>query len=393
VLAVLTAVPAPLAQGTVPPFVLQVTNPHPNLSAPVIPVSGVAQIQLIHLPGDPPNIYSACMTVYGLGVGAEDLLCGSYDVLTDTLTTNNDAAALNTTGTDFGLMQHHTGLFAVFDRLPGPPHLATRTAVGQPWVDFGPIGGLPSQSYYDPALADYQGQPHLLHVLGVNIAMSPIDLTTGQLTGPSVVIASAARAGSTANSPTPIVGPNGELIGISHHDVLGADNDHYISLDLDFNTPALLVNDTTTWTNNGGYIGGRFFDAESSPAPYHVLSFDTYWCTGGRASVGDTIHVAFHVPPAMPPTHVHLSAMLLANDFAPPITVPGIQGQLGLQLSSVFWPGQLLLHDNTTGTASLAIAVPPVPAFSGIQFAMQSVTTDVMSNTFTFGNTARFAID
>src|SRR5690606_3950202 len=94
------------------------------------------------------------------GVGGTDLLTGSYDVLTDTFTPNTEAAALNTTGTEFGMMLHHSGLYAVFDRLPGLPWLAARPAVGQPWTIVGQINSLPSQSYYDPALADFGGQTY-----------------------------------------------------------------------------------------------------------------------------------------------------------------------------------------------------------------------------------------
>lgn len=386
-----------LGQGVVPPLQVLQTNPHPGLNPGPVPGASVQQVHMVHLAGDPANVFLTAMTVTGLsgfgGVGGSDLLTGSYDVLTDTFTPDADAGGLNTGGTEFGLMLHHTGLFAAFDRLPGLPHFARRTATGQPWIDVGTINGLPSQSYYDPALADYQGQTYLLHVLGFDIAMTPIDVSTGQLTGASRVIVRAARTGSTANSPTPVLAPNGELIGLSHHDVLASDNDHYMSLDLDPLTPAVLMNDTTTWTNNGGFVGGRFFDAESSPSPYHVFSMDTFWCTGGRGPIGSTIDVTMYTPPTTG-TEFYLSGLVLSLGFSPTgLTIPGFQGQIGVQLQTAVWNGSLILHDNNNGVALASIAVPNTPSLSGIRLAAQSATVEVASNVFRFGNTAALIVD
>ena len=395
-LAVLTATPL-IAQGVVPPFPISQTNPLPSLSAPNVPGSSVQQVNMIHLPSDPPNVYLCSATSVGLpaafgGVGGSDLVTGSYDVIADTFTPNSEAAALNTAGTEFGMMIDHSGLFAVFDRLPGPPHLASRAATGQPWQHVAAVGPIPTQAYYDPSLANYHGQPHLLHVLGTGIAMTPIDLVTGALIGPSVVIALAARPGSTANSPTPVVDPNGELIGISHHDVLGSDNDHYMSLDLDPNTPAVLMNDTPTWINNGGFIGGRFFDAEFTPSPYHVFSMDTYWFTGGRAPVGGTMYVTFNSPPTSGP-EVYLSLFGAGNAFLPVgQPLPPLNGLLGLNVAGVI-TSPLLAHNNLNGQAQLSFVIPNVPALSGTRLPAQSVTIAVIANQAYFGNTAMLTVD
>lgn len=310
-----------LAQGVLPPFKLGVLNPKPGLSVPNIPGTDIQQVHLVHVLGDLPNVYLCAATISNLsatygGMGGTDVVTGKYDVLTDRFTPNAEAAALNTTGTEFGLMLHHTGLAAVFDRLPGLPWLATRTALGQPWTIAGPVGPLPTQPYYDPALADYNGQPHLLHVLGQDIVMTPINLGNGALTGPSVVIVPRARATSTANSPTPVLDSAGELIGLSHHDLLGSDNDHYMSLDLDVNTPSILLHDTTSWINNGGFIGGRFFDAEAI-APYHVFTMDTFWITGGRARIGTSMDVFAYAPPTTS-NAVYLTYMFIGRASSRP---------------------------------------------------------------------------
>lgn len=387
------------AQGSVPPYVLNITNPLATLSPLGIAATTVEQINFVHLPGDPPNVYLAGMTCTGLaaangGAGGWDVLSGKYDVLTDTFTPNNEAASLNTSGTEWGLTFYHTGLYATFDTLNNnPPMLATRTSLTAPWTVVGPITGLPTQSYYDPSLANYKGQPMLLHVLGNDIAMSPIDLSTGAIIGPSVVIVHPSRAGSMANSPTAIVDSNGELIGLSHHDLLPSlsDNDHYMSLDLDPNTPAVLMNDTTTWTNNGDFIGGRFFDAELTPSPYHVLTIDTYWNTGGRAPVGGTMEVRAFVPPSSS-SNTWLTYLAIGGGFAPtPVSVPPLQGQLGL--SSVLLSLAMPVHNNMNGEAMLSFKVPNDPSLSGKSVPVQSATLDVASGIVTIGNTAALTID
>lgn len=386
-----------IAQGVVPPLVTSVVNPLPGIGAGTVPASDVQQVSFVHLPTDPPNVFYCGMTnsvlspSYG-GVGGTDVLCGSYDVLTDTFTPNNDAAALNTTGTEFGLTIHSSGLLAVFDRLPGAPWLASRAALGQPWQIVGQFSALPSQGYYDPSLATYRGQLHLLHVYGSAIAMTPIDPLTAALTGPSVVIVNPVTAGSTANSPTPVTDPNGELIGVSHHDLVGSDNDHYMSLDLDPSTPAVLMQDTTTWTNNGSFIGGRFFDAEYTPSPYHVLTMDSFWFTGGRASIGSTMYIRMFTPPTTGP-EVYLSAFVASGSFLPSgLPLAGVNGLVGINPSGAFGSA-LILHDNRNGEAVGTLAIPNVAAFQGISLPMQMATLEALSNTVYIGNTALFKID
>ncbi|GAB4137160.1 MAG: hypothetical protein Fur0037_02130 [Planctomycetota bacterium] len=398
-LALLTCVLSPAfvsAQGVVPPYEVVEVNPLPGLSPGPIPGNQVQQVCLVHFPGNPPNIYYCALTVYGLGsanggVGGSDLLTGDYDVLTDTFTPNNEAAGLNTTGTEFGLQIHHSGLYAVFDRLPGLPRFARRSAIGQPWVEVGPISPLPTQSYYDPSLADYHGQTWLLHVLGNDIAMTPIDTTTGATLGLSIPIVQAAQAGSTANSPTPILDQAGNLIGVSHHDVLGSDNDHYLSLDLDPATPAVLMKDTTTWINNGDYAAGRFFDAEYS-AGYHVFSMETYWTPGGRARVGGTMTVDFYTPQTNA-QQVLLSALLVGIRYLPAgVPLPGAQGLLGIAPQGAMWFG-LFPQNNQTGSYTMTIRIPNNSALSGTRLAAQMAVFDALSSAITLANTAALVIE
>jgi len=380
------------AQGTVPPYVVQVTNPHPSLSSPSIPGNAVEQIHLVHLATDPPNVFLCGLTVDGLSaaygaVGNRDLLTGKYDAQTDTFTPDTNAAALNTANYEFGLTFHHSGLWATFDDYTtAGVSLAKRASVNAPWTFVGRVGGLPAQSYYDPVLADYNGQTMLVHVLGNDIAMTPIDLNNATLMGASTIIVRSTQGG-TVNSPTPILDSNGELIGLSHHDLVVSDNDHYLSMDLDPNTPPLLVNDTATWTNNGGVAGGRFIDAEYTPSPYHAISIDALWCTGGRAKIGGSMEVRVHVPPTSSPV-IHVSYLLLSTQFAnAPLSIPGVQGQLGLGLAGLIG-AQLPTHNNANGESLITFNVPNNPALAGKALPCQSITFNTTSGVVAFGNTA-----
>ena len=76
-------------QGVVPPFQVGQVNPLPGLNAGSVPAASVGSVHMIHLPGDPPNVFYCAASVTGLsatygGAGNCDLVCGSYDVLTDT---------------------------------------------------------------------------------------------------------------------------------------------------------------------------------------------------------------------------------------------------------------------------------------------------------------------
>ncbi len=256
-----------------------------------------------------------------------------------------------------------------------------------PWQIVGQITPLPAQAYYDPALADFNGQPHLLHVQGTGIAMTPINLTNASLSGPSVIVINQARAGSKANSPTPVLDTTGQLIGFSHHDVLSSDNDHYMSLDFDPTTPSVLMHDNTTWRNNGGFIGGRFCDAEST-APYHVLALDNYWFTGGRGPVGGVIDVFAYVPPTSSATEAYFSFLLIGAAHLPAaLPVPPIPGLLGIDVSTLVslpFPQ----HTNANGEALLQLVIPNDNFLRGRSLAAQSATFRLSTSQVTLGNTA-----
>jgi hypothetical protein len=222
--------------------------------------------------------------------------------------------------------------------------------------------------------------------------MCPLDVNTLQA-GPTTVVVAPARAGSVANSPTPIVTSTGELVGLSHHDVLASDNDHYFSFDLDPATPSVLFLDTPTWINNGGYAGGVFYDAESTPAPYHIFDVETVWWTGGRAAIGTNLEVTVNAPGRMSGVPA-ISFFVVSRGFlASPVAIAGVIGPLGID------PSLLILfpvgaHTLATGRARNVVSLPNDPSLKGLVLPAQSLTIFLTPQTqIALGNTAALAID
>lgn len=399
-----TSISATLSgQGVVPPFRIGQVSPLPGLNAGSLPGGGsVYHVHMVHLPGDPPSVSYCAVTLLGLpssygGAGNFDFLCGRYDVLTDTFTPNTDAAPLNTPGDERSLMLHHSGLFAVFDRPVGAAWLASRSAIGQPWQPVGPVNLCPCSytPFHYPALADYQGQPHLLYArqivgwTGYAVVMAPIDLISGYLTGAYIPLVVPPTPSDSVIAPIPVTDPNGEFIGLSHSVRRStSDVDRYVSLDLDPATPAVLVNDTASVMNAGGFVGGRFFDWD---APF-IAASDTFWFTGGRALVGGTMFVRMFSPPTSGP-EVYLSAFAASSNFLPVgQPLPPLRGLVGIDVANA-WASALFTHDNRNGEARTSFAIPNVPALSGARLPVQCATFEASAATIYLGNTAVLSVE
>ena len=395
---------APLpGQGVVPPLEVGRVNPLPGLSQGALPATGILQLHLVHLPGAPANIFYCAATVTGLsptygGAGGYDLLCGSYDVLTDTFTPTGEAAALNTPSRDAGLMMHHSGRFAVFVDPAQNVWLAARPAAGQPWQVRGQIYLCPCAMglSWDPALADYRGQMHLLYVHGADIVMAPLDPINATVTGPPTVIVSPPGGTISASAPIPVTDSNGELVGVSHSArTTQGDSDHYLSLDLEPGTPPVLLNDATSHTWPGGNAGGRFFGVESTtstPLGTHTFVIDTFWCTGGRAPVGGVMSVRLMVPPTSG-TQVYQSVVVASPAFLPVGTpLPPLLGVLGISASGA-WASNPVLHNNSNGEAQVQVPVPNSAGLSGVRLPIQSATLELTTGVVYLGNTATLVVE
>ncbi|MCA8949988.1 MAG: hypothetical protein KDE27_10830 [Planctomycetes bacterium] len=396
-------VPSLASQGVVSP--VHVGNPAavPGLSAPAVPWVSSVDVRFVHLAGDPPNVYYTTATVTGLsavagGAGGLDVACGRYDVLTDTFVPNNDAAALNTPGHERDLSLHASGLSGVYIDSQSRIVLVSRATLAQPWQVVGPIALLcpcGSGNPFRAALADYRGQPQLIVNRFDTLVMGPIDLATGTMLGPDVTIVAGSLT-ARPDWPVPITDPSGEILGVSHSMVFGAavaDIDHYVSLDLDPNTPPLPLHDAAVQAYAGGVAGGRFVDGEwTSATGTRLVAIDRIWTTGGRAPVGGTMVVRVFSPPT-PGPELYLSALAASTGFlAVGQPMPPLLGLVGIDLASA-WITTPAVHDNRNGEARVGLTVPNAPALSGTRLPVQCVTLEVTSGTFYLGNTAVVAVD
>jgi hypothetical protein len=390
------------AQGVVPPATLRGLQRTSGLNPPGVPGNAVHQVHLVQLPGDPDGTYSCALTVTGLpttngGAGGTDIVTGKYDALNDVFTPDLNAAAVNSAGAEFGFMFHHTGLIAVFERTGPTIEVATRPSLTSAWTHAGTVSGITGgPAARDPSLADLAGQLIVIYMLGpagnASIVYSPLDRNT-RVAGPPTTIVMPSGPARQANSPTPIVTSTGELIGLSHHDRDASDNDHWMSMDLDPNTPSVQFIDTPSWKNNGGYAGGKFFDAESAPAPYHVNDVEAVWWTGGRASIGTSMEITANVPPRSS-GNVDISFFMLSRGFLSSATpVQGVVGALGVDPTLLIL-GAIGVHNLRTGRARGTIGVPNDPSLRGLRIPAQSLTVIAgPPGQLVLGNTASITID
>ncbi len=388
------------AQGWVAPPKLSKFGRDPLFNAPNVPGKTFSQINIIPYPGKPGKYIVALTVNTGLpsawgGKGSSDLLTGVYDVRADKFTPDKKAAGLNSQRAEFGLTLHQGGLMAYFEsnakgKYTG--YLAVRKSLDAPFTVAGPIANLPNQSYWDGSLAELKGKLHLVHVYKHDIALSPLDPVKVALTGPPKVVVKSPLPGKTANSPTPIVDSKGELIGLSHHVTVNA-NDHWVSFDLDPATPALPFISTKDWINNGGYIAGTFYDADSSPKTYMISSVRSFWLAGGAAPIGKKMEVSAYMPiQGIRPVPWVFSFLMLSTGFEKqPQAVPGVTGKFGLT-TAFLTAFPLGVHDPLSGKAYTFFEVPNDPALRGAAVPAQGLCVEPAKGMLVLTNTAALTV-
>ncbi len=390
-----------MAQGNVAPPHLNKFGKDPIFNAPKIPGTTFSQINIIPYPGRPGKFIVGITVASGLppangGVGGSDLLMGVYDAAKKTFTPDKNAAFVNSSKSEFGLTLHHSGLYAYMESAGGgtySPYLLSRKSLNSPFSVVGIIQGLPmKQGWWDGSLADINGKMNILYVLNHNIVAAPLTISGGTVTaGNPTILVNTPKPPNDANSPTPITTTTGELVALSHHVNVNA-NDHWVSFDLDPKTPALSFITTPDWINNGGYIAGTFYDAHSTSGTYQISSVKSVWWTGGKAKIGSNMEISAYCPVQGTGVTPWVSYFLISDKFlSTPITVPGVVGQFGLN------PGFLTAvtigaHNPLTGQAIINIPVPNNAALSGYAVPGQSLTIDPTTQKIMLGNTASLTI-
>ena len=342
--------------------------------------TGVTQIYLDRLPGDPPGTWTACITQ------AATLVLGAYDQVNGTFTPTQEAAALNS-GSPFGLMLEPTlGRHAVFDRSTGV-FFATRAAPGMPFTTAAQVTGVPG-TYVDPAIGYVGGKLKLFYVLAgfANaIIMQDLDITNPQspfVSGPAVQVA-VASASSRVHSPTPITGPDGDVEGLWMAERISGDSDMYFKPTLDPLVPQILAVDGTNWRNNGGVAGGHLLYSDSGKGIYEV---ESAWLLGDEELPGGTLDVFGAVANT---TGLAITTVFLSTGVRAPLQLPPPldKGALGLDLTVVVGIGGMS-HSGPSQMGAMQIGVPNDPALKGVRAAIQGVSLVPQTVTYAFTNTA-----
>ncbi len=352
-----------------------------------IPGAWVQQISHNRLPGDAAGTWTTCVTTTSLpttngGKGNLDLLMGSFNAVTGKFTPNLYAAALNTTGVDFGLMLDPTGLFAVYDQASGV-YFSSRKSLTAAFSAPVKVSGI-TGTYVDPALGRVGGKLKIFYAVSNTIVMQDLDitsLTAPKVSGQATTVVTPIFSG-TPNSPTPITGPDGDVEGLWYAELVGSDNDMMWAGDLDSKTPGIRVVDTTTWINNGGVMGGRLTHAGPSAAGVYELG--VAWLLGDVTAIGGKADIfgAF----AKTANGVGITAIFLAAKEAKALSFPGFKGSFALDLTS-FSPLGAMTHVDNSDRGALQIVIPNDNSLKGIVVALQGLSIDTKAQTYTFTNT------
>jgi hypothetical protein len=387
-----------------------------NISYKAIKDLTVSEIQAIshyRTVGLKPSEATTCLTVKGLasshgGNGTNvGILMGVHDLKADTFVANKKAAKLNSAGDDFGL---HVGdpatpilaRIAVLDWPAGPQISDLRDTTGSDYPSPSAISGFGSTTYVDPSLGKYDGKFWLFYVAGGGSSIDMAELVKDSTTkkwsvnltkGIQVVVPSV--TGNLVHSPSPVIGKDGDVEGLFYAERTGTDSDMYFKSGLDKATKGGLVNDQTYWQNNGGYFGGTFYwgDARSTPSAYYaaVYTANTTWMVGDSEKAGGTIDLTagcWSGATTGPVTVLLVSGGLLST----PVTVPGILGKYGLDLTTLVTGLGVIAHSPLNHEGSISLPIPSSLSPATIYMQGLSVTNDGTKAVFAFTNTGSFSI-
>lgn len=348
---------------------------------------GVQSIRQIHFVPDPrvPGQQICSATVTGLapargGAGGSDVLLGTYrhDLGQFVAAPAAWLQGFNTAGTEFGLMlnpapavaagvAYGTATIAVYDGVGGQVLCATRPDTTQPFAAPRQVPAL--QGPADPTLAVFAGELWLLWVgtdgLGQPAILgAPFDPAACQVaSNPHVLVGALdVPGGGRPHSPTPVGGPDGDTEALVFNASVGNDSDVYCLTSTCRGARVFLLEDNAGWSNNGGLIGGRLFQAHSSPG-YHVYAQEIALLLGDderhtRGALGRSLDLGLRLPIAQTGAP-YLAVFAIAFDTpALPLAVAGFQGGLGLSPGAILG-SQLVLPPPLAGEAAFAIPLPP----------------------------------
>ena len=351
------------------------------------------QVSLHRLSTDSPGRWTVCMTVNGVVAkygntslnSSGYVIMGTLDEAKGSFTPNTHAAKLNSpTGGNFGLMIHgRFGRSAVLDRSDGV-YFAQRATHLLPFPTPKKISGL-TQTYIDPALATLDGKLHLIYVDTYSKSgQSRSRIIAQELdpSGPKVVantakiICDTVRSGSgtiIVHSPSPILDAQNRMHGLWLAERLGGDSDMYFKADLNPKHAQQLTVDSGNWLNNGGIGSGRLYFAGGGAIHYS----DVAWLCGDSIPVGGKGAIIGAVRDQLAGPNV--TALLLSAAPIKGVTIPGVNGKLGVNPATVVVFGALV-HNDASERAEQAISIPNDTRFKGIVAWLQGLSIDRAGN-------------
>jgi len=372
--------------------------------------TAIPQISFWKLPGDSAGVWTACLAVWNLTSGyggngtTNGLVMGKYDQVKQTFTVSANANSLNSTIDEFGLMLEPVlGRYAVFDRFQSRfrGHLGVFFSWRAPTKAFStPVqvqGLVINYSFADPSLGYVGGKLKLFFNANYNnvqgIYMQDLDVSNLQqpkVTGTAVLVAKSNRGGDM-HSSMPIAGPDGDVEGLWLGDVSGNDSDMYFANDLDPTTPNHLVIDSSSWLNNGGIAGGMLHWADTATPYYEAIKdAEAAWLLGDDEALGGTADVFGAVVNKSLPAP-NTTVVFVSSTPAAGVSIPGFNGQFGLNLGAMFLLG-VMQHKDADEMAKMSFPIPTDPKLKGARLALQGLSIDPVKSLFTFTNTAWLTI-
>ncbi|MCB9919608.1 MAG: hypothetical protein H6832_14490 [Planctomycetes bacterium] len=344
-------------------------------------ITSPGNINFVKLPGDGPGVWT------GSATSGTTLLIGKYDQANGTWTATTEAAALNPDSGNFGLMLDQTGKYCVFDRADAV-YFSSRSGPGVAFAAPVKVTGVPG-GYVDPALCYNGGKLQIIWTTGSSIMMQELDvsvLSAPTVVGTAAVIANRTQASGSIHSPSPVVGPDGDIEGLFCAESTGTDL--YFKAGIDPADAPILMADYPSWANNGGIAGAHFVYVRSAA----IQDFEAGWLTGDVEATAGTVDIGAAAPSK---SGKALTLVFLSDTVVAPVTLPAPfdVGALGLN-ASVFIMLGAIAHTTADQTGSISFKLPNDPLLKG-KIAIQGLSFDTASAfpyTWAWTNTAHIVV-
>lgn len=359
-------------------------------SGPGCQVNKVGQIELRALPGQPPNVFHATLSVQVNGGLTWDLITGTFDCDLPSFVKNDHVDHLNTTtGDEFAGSASNDLLAFVYDS-PTGARFCTRASLAVAFGASAPISGVPGGPI-DPKLCSDGTLDKLAYkdVTTGNIVWATFDRVTGVATVPFVLV-NGLSAAEGFHSPEPLRDPNGTarafLLGKLHPANL---SDAWYGSGK-FNLPPGIAHPlhetappSATFLRNGTALGGTVFMPEG-PTYGDPLKIDFMSTNCDVAAPDGSVLICNFFP--YKPLEVYDVAVMLGDLGSSPILVPGANGLLGLDPAAplVCVPFQTVRP--YTGVACWTLRAPA--GSSGVRLSSQSILLAPRAGVFLGNNSS-----